>query len=393
MKRFYKFLTPVLLMIALAVPLGSRAQVTLTVADGTTTNNYVPVYGFYADAYLRAEFVYPSTLLTSMTGSLINSVTFYASTSSVSWGSANFVVSVKEIASSTLTGFYSGNDMTQVYTGSLSIGSNGQMTVTFATPYLYGGGNLLFKIDNMVEGTYVTSTWYGISSTGSSYQGYDYDDYSDITATSRDFLPKATFNYIPSSGDYCPAPMSPTVLAVTSTSATIGWSTLSMFADVVSNYNVEYGEQGFVPGNGTVFTTTDDSIDLTGLTDGTVYDVYLYTTCTSSGSDTVFLSFRTPVNPVDVFPYITGFEADDDSLWAFVNGTATNKWFIGSATNNGGTRSLYVSNDNGVSNAYTVTSTSNVYAYRAFNFTETGDYAFSFDWKAGGEQWQRYCWK
>ena len=29
----------------------------LTVHDGTDTNGYVPVYGFYADAYLKAEFV------------------------------------------------------------------------------------------------------------------------------------------------------------------------------------------------------------------------------------------------------------------------------------------------------------------------------------------------
>ena len=38
----------------------------LTVNTGTVTNAYVPVYGFYADAYLKAEFVTPAADLASM---------------------------------------------------------------------------------------------------------------------------------------------------------------------------------------------------------------------------------------------------------------------------------------------------------------------------------------
>lgn len=45
-------------------------------------------------------------------------------------------------------------------------------------------------------------------------------------------------------------------------------------------------------------------------------------------------------------PYICGFEdATENGNWTIVNGNSTNKFFIGSAVNNGGTQSLYISNN------------------------------------------------
>jgi hypothetical protein len=38
----------------------------LTVHDGTATSSYVPVYGFYADAYLKCEMVFPADELAVM---------------------------------------------------------------------------------------------------------------------------------------------------------------------------------------------------------------------------------------------------------------------------------------------------------------------------------------
>ena len=107
MKRFYKFLMPMVAMVAMALPWTASAQLTLTVADGTSTNGYVPVYGYYADAYLQADFVYPADSLSEMTGGIINSMTFFSTNSSVDWGTANFVVSIKEVDAATLTGFAS----------------------------------------------------------------------------------------------------------------------------------------------------------------------------------------------------------------------------------------------------------------------------------------------
>lgn len=70
--------------------------------------------------------------------------------------------------------------------------------------------------------------------------------------------------------------------------------------------------------------------------------------------------------------------------WGLVNGTLTNVWAWGTATNNGGTHSLYVSNDNGTTNAYTNSSLSVVYATKLLTFTN-GKYEFMYDWMANGE--------
>lgn len=182
-----------LMLLALMLPFASQAQTTLTVHDGTATNDSVPVYGYYADSYLRCQMVYPAAELSVMTGGTISGMTFYASQSSVNWGVASFEVKLTEIESATLSD-YDGSASTTVYTGSLSISGN-QMTVTFTTPYTYHGGNLLVEVDNLVEGTYVTSTWYGERVAGASVIGYSYSDFSSISGYQRNFLPKTTFTY------------------------------------------------------------------------------------------------------------------------------------------------------------------------------------------------------
>ena len=53
-----------------------------------------------------------------------------------------------------------------------------------------------------------------------------------------------------------------------------------------SNFNIEYGPQGFGQGSGTVLTSTVDSILITGLTPVTSYDVYIQNDCSTSGNGT-----------------------------------------------------------------------------------------------------------
>ena len=67
---------------------GGGVPANLIVHDGTTTNSYVPAYGFYADAYLKAEMVYPAAELSEMNGGTINAITFYTSSpASEAWTS------------------------------------------------------------------------------------------------------------------------------------------------------------------------------------------------------------------------------------------------------------------------------------------------------------------
>ena len=73
-------------------------------------------------------------------------------------------------------------------------------------------------------------------------------------------------------------------------------------------------------------------------------------------------------------------------LFTMVNGSLTNKWQIGTAVAYGGTKSAYISNDNGTSNVYTLTSSSSVHMYRDVTFpASTEPYTLSFYWRAEGE--------
>ncbi len=75
--------------------------------------------------------------------------------------------------------------------------------------------------------------------------------------------------------------------------------------------------------------------------------------------------------------------------WQLINGTLTNAWAWGTATNNGGTHALYISNDNGTTNAYSTNSDAMVYAAKLFSFTQ-GKYEFSYEWNAKGESTYDY---
>ncbi|MBR5725498.1 MAG: leucine-rich repeat protein [Muribaculaceae bacterium] len=191
---------------------------TLTVYNGMTTNSYVPVYGYYTDAYLKAEFVMPAAELAEMADGTITSMKFYARQASVDWGAANFQVFLTEVTNTTISDF--AGPGTVVYEGALSI-VDGEMTVNFTTPYPYLGGNLLVGIYNTVKGTYVSSTWYGKSVTGASVQGYSYSSLSDISPAQRDFIPKTTFTYTPTA---CSIPKDLTETDITFNSATLDWT-------------------------------------------------------------------------------------------------------------------------------------------------------------------------
>ena len=185
-----------MMMLVLAFMGIARAD-ELTVNDGTTTNSYVPVYGFYADAYLKCEFVQPAADLAAMNGGNINGMTFYASQESVSWGAANFQVFLTEVADASISAF--AGPGTLVYEGALSI-SGGLMNVAFTTPYHYNGGNLLVGVHNTVTGSYVSCSWYGVSATDASVQGYSYTSLESISPSQRNFLPKVTFDYTAGGG-------------------------------------------------------------------------------------------------------------------------------------------------------------------------------------------------
>lgn len=210
MKRKTTFLTKaaMLLIVALFSLTGVRAE-TLTVHNGTTTNNIVPVYGNWVDNYSKSQFIIASSDLDEMfAGSIITGMTFYASQSSSSWGNAKFDVYLSEVSETTISALKGWNTLTKVYSGSLSI-SGSQMTITFNTPYKYLGGNLLVGINETTTGGYSQSSWYGETVTGASVGGYGNN------ISQRNFIPKTTFTYFPPATNVTVSNITPTTADVT----------------------------------------------------------------------------------------------------------------------------------------------------------------------------------
>ena len=303
-----------LLLVALMVPIGAKvhAQETLTVADGTTTNNYVPVYGYYADAYLRSQVIYPASDLAVMTGGTIEQLTFYASESSVSWGSASFVVKLAEVTQTSFSSSFIETTMTTVYSDTLSI-VGGQMTVTFSTPYEYGGGNLLMEVDNMSEGSYVTSTWYGISANGASVSNYSYDSFSSISyASGRNFIPKTSFLYTTGVAScYGVKNLAAIDSMTTSESITISWIDTSNSSATYSVYLVTATDT--IP----LDNTSDNSFSVDTLQPNTSYTFGVVADCGGGDLSSMrTVTVRTACD-LEAFPWSEDFSASlaDNMCW------------------------------------------------------------------------------
>lgn len=130
---------------------------------------------------------------------------------------------------------------------------------------------------------------------------------------------------------------------------------------------------------------TADTMQVEGLSAGTEYELYLRSECTNSHSVAISVSFMTRLLPIDLG---NGFSDDFEGAlqWQIENGDLENAWVVDTAAHNGAgsTKALYISNDGGAHNAYTITAAATVFAMKPFNFA-AGTYAFQYDWKANGE--------
>ncbi len=135
-------------------------------------------------------------------------------------------------------------------------------------------------------------------------------------------------------------------------------------------------------------TVAGDTISyiLTDLESTTAYNIKVQSNCGAEVSSIQpSITFTTDHVPASL-PFVCDFEnSTANADWILENGEQTNKWFVGSAVNNGGSNALYVSNNNGVSNNYTITSATKVYAYRTINFEHVSEYTVAFNWEAQGE--------
>lgn len=291
------------LLLAMLAPGLLKAQSTLTVADGTATSGYVPIYGYYMDAAQTTQMLYPDSMLTAMRGNSISSMKFYSATTSQSFSSTMTmklaVVSDTTIGSSLLTP----SSQTTVWTGQIVI-ANGELNLSFDDEFLYPstGGNLLVELSQTSGGNWASSSFYGISATGMSYMEYTYNSYDG------GIIPKATFSYGPASS--CIRPNNLRVTSISNDSVYLAWTergSATQWDLIISDSLITDFD------NATTITATDTLFAEGGLSGNTLYYVYLRANCGSETSSwTSPISFRSACLGLTSLPYTTSFENDTD---------------------------------------------------------------------------------
>ena len=271
----------------------NRDAKTLTVNDGQTTNNYVPIPGSYVGNGVEADFVIPAETLAEMAPeegfySNITSLTFYTSRTgqNASWGTNGyFVVFMKEYSSEEEVPafFFDVNEMTPVYFGPLSV-SNKEMNVDFnyVDGFEYFGGYLAVCFYEYQNCTSSSVAWYGVEAQ------YAAAYWNGSSGAYAHFLPKITFTYTTEVAS-CVIPNNFVASNVTTTTADLSWNERGE-SDL---WQVIYCSPTDTLG---VLVSGTPECTLEGLDEGTEYDVYLRALCdTVNGEYTDFTltSFET----------------------------------------------------------------------------------------------------
>jgi len=182
----------------------------------------------------------------------------------------------------------------------------------------------------------------------------------------------------------CLEPLSVVAGGATGNTAQISWAAPAITP--ANGYDIYYSTTTTPPATPQITGVPGASTSYTipGLNPTTLYYIWIKARC----SATDISDFSEPVSVMTTqipatLPYIQPFTGAND--FGFLNGTQVNKWAYGSATGNPG-NSIYISNNSGTANAYSVGNSSVTQAYRDILIPAGTILAnFSFDWKAQGE--------
>ena len=358
--------------------------------EGQSTLKHIPFWGYAASngtpaLYAsRSQFILPADLLAEINpGSTIRKLTFYCNEVNGNWGEAQFTVKKKEVNNTAFTSkYFDESGLTLVYTGTLSV-KNNEMEIVLDQGFIYNGGNLLLDMEvlQIATGNIFNPDWYGVNgSENNSLYKYKSNSYWTGPEYST-FLPKVTFN-VNQAEVTCDRPKNVAFTAINHEHATVTW------ASEENEWEIAWSsDANFDPDQATTTgTATTKSYTIPGLSATTTYYVYVRSKCGNEyGLWSSVKSFQTTEQVPSVGSGWTDNFEGNDCEWTLVNGSVPNKWAWGNAVNNGGTKALYISNDDGVTNAYTNGSSSVVFATKKFYFDKT-KYTFSFDWKSVGEE-------
>lgn len=322
-----KFLTMLTLLLALVIGVPATLAETLTVADGTDTNAYVPVEGYYLDnTGTRCSFVYPESDLTALVGKQITHVTFYANAGYPKTNPPELTLGMGTSESTVLSGFL---DLPTVGTGGPTTGVS-EMTIELSSPLIYNGGNLAFDFKVSTKGGYASATaysWFGVSQTETTA----WTTHSATSGYAASFLPKVMFTYD-----------TPTAYAASVSTEAIAFGELLTGKTIQQTFTLKntglnefsYSISGAAapfsiePASGTLASSASQVVTVTfAPSEAGEHTASLSINCGDAGSYTVALS-GTGIVPT--------------SPWTIIDGTTTNSYvpLYGSYLDTEGTTSL-----------------------------------------------------
>ena len=309
MRKIYSYFLSLMLTAFLCIPWASNAwaQDTLLVADGTTANQYHPIYGYYCDdashhnqvLYTVSEFAD----LADMAGAQITKMKFYSSNASSSWGNLKVNIKLAEVSESALSGFNTTSALTSVYSGPISV-SGDSMVIEFTDPFDYNGGNLLFDLTISATGSYQQIKFYGV---GTYDYIYSYKRDGDGSKSSY-FVPKTTFTYEAAGSATCPKPTNLECSALVANSASFTWTAGA--SETQWQYLCLPADEEPDWASASVKTATSATATVEGLDPSTSYKFYVRAYCDSEDqSAAVSTAFKTPCAAITTLPWSCDFES------------------------------------------------------------------------------------
>ena len=258
--------------------------------EGDTVINYLPFYGYYNYGY--SQMIYKAAqvgVLDTVTG-----ISLRVASVPASYQSRPVKVWIGNTAQShvSATNLVAPANMTYVGEGTLDVSSVGWASFAFTTPFVYNGtGNIVVAIQNLT-GHYSSFQWGAHRDTTGSYIGWWRDSdpiaYDTVVGgttiavdTCHGYMPDIRFH------GNCAAPSCSAPVAVaggtTTSSITVNW----LAGGSETAWTVEYRQFGTTAWTTAVASTAATTYTVTGLTQGTNYQLRVGSLCSS---DTVYCS-------------------------------------------------------------------------------------------------------
>ncbi len=272
------------------------------VGAGDQNNQYVPVYGNYADAQQRSQSIYPASMLTDLVGKTITGIEYTvvnggSTGTSGTWENGQFTVSIAMTEATDLATGWDLTTTTTVYTGTLRASMADGMRITFDDPFTYTGGNLLVAFELPVAVGYSSCYFAGEQRPSASRRVHG-SSYATAAGTIENFLPAIAFHTTDESSCYDVTTAYQTGLtgftadfAWQPGNQETAWQYVINTSDTLTNAELETLAQN----------VTTNSIALTDLLRDTNYTFYLRAACSDTEhSRWTKLPFTTPFEHYDV---------------------------------------------------------------------------------------------